>query len=528
MRVAIRADASRQMGTGHLRRCLSLAAALHELGAQVSLVCRQIDSVSQAMLADCAYPVLWLPPSATANPALGDTVPSDHQAWATVSWQQDAQQTQACLQSWQPDWLVIDHYAFDAQWHEHLRAALGCELMAVDDLGDRPLSVDLLLDPNVSADPQAKYATRLTPNTRCFTGPRFALLSSAYRDPPRYTPNATVRSIGIFLGGVDAAGLSAKVLAVCRRDVGFAGVIEVASTSANPSLGTLHAACNHWPNTQLTLDQSDLAAFFARHDLQIGAGGGATLERCRIGVPSIALIAAANQIPGVLALALAGAVAAASLPVAEGESAGSSLPPLADTLSRLLTDTTARLRLGELSSRLVDGRGAQRAALALMRECLSLRAATAQDTEMLLAWRNHESVRSVSVQSDEIALPDHQRWLAAVLATPTRWLWIAQIGALAVGSLRFDQQAPGRLQVSLMIDHALHSLGLGARMLLRGEQTMGKLLAHAFDIDALVLPGNTNSQRLFARCGYQGAPWQFRKRVPGPESGFSEGVHEDS
>ena len=57
-----------------------------------------------------------------------------------------------------------------------------------------------------------------------------------------------------------------------------------------------------------------MAAFFARHDLQVGAGGGATWERCCIGSPMVALVLAANQSMVVSALDCLGALRAASLP----------------------------------------------------------------------------------------------------------------------------------------------------------------------------------------------------------------------
>ena len=100
-------------------------------------------------------------------------------------------------------------------------------------------------------------------------------------------------SIGIFLGGVDALGLSGPVAGALRA-AGFAGGIEVVSTSANPALAALRGLTGSAGAT-LSVDRPDLAAFYARHDLQIGAAGGATWERCCIGAVTLACVVADNQ-----------------------------------------------------------------------------------------------------------------------------------------------------------------------------------------------------------------------------------------
>ncbi len=50
-RIAIRADASAAIGTGHVRRMLSLAKALTDAGAEVVFVTRDLGMDSAAMIA---------------------------------------------------------------------------------------------------------------------------------------------------------------------------------------------------------------------------------------------------------------------------------------------------------------------------------------------------------------------------------------------------------------------------------------------------------------------------------------------
>lgn len=497
-RVAIRVDASAAIGTGHLRRCLSLAQALLEQGAQTSLVVRALDGVAAQVLHDAPCSVHWLPAPDPDLPAVSQHTP--HAAWAGVTWEQDAQDTLAALTPQNTDWLVVDHYAFDALWHDAVRSALGCRLLVIDDTADRTLSADALLDHNWAPDHRAKYAGRLIREPRWLAGPRHALLSPAYRSAPRHAWQHEVRSIGVFMGGTDPGGISARVLGACRA-AGFAGRVEVVSTSANPHLNDLRSACAHDTGATLTLDEPDLAAFFARHDLQVGAGGGATWERCCIGAPTIAIALADNQLAVVPGLASLGAVREATEHT------------LTDVLRELIADPSARQALGEKAAAQVDGRGAQRVALHLLRDTLHLRPATLADAPLLHAWRNHPAVRAVSGSGEAIAFEDHQGWMQRVLQSPERWLWVAQVGDLPVGSIRFDRLETGHLEVSLYTDPQLQGLGLGSRLLLAGERQMQQALQAPFTVEATVLAGNTTSQKLFEGGGYHGGPLRYNKTI---------------
>jgi UDP-2,4-diacetamido-2,4,6-trideoxy-beta-L-altropyranose hydrolase len=486
------------MGTGHLRRCLSLAQALAEAGALILLVCRPLDAVAAQVLATVEFSVRLLPPTAADfKPGAGDP---PHAAWAGVPQAQDAADTALALAGWAADWVIIDYYAFDARWHRAVRDALACRVLVIDDTADRALDADALLDHNWAPDHRAKYAGRLQREPLWLCGQRFALLASPYQGAARYRFRDAVRSIGIFMGGTDPGGISARVLNACRR-ASFNGPLEVVSTSANPYLTALRDACQRDGNTTLTLDQPDLAAFFARHDLQIGAGGGATWERCCIGAPTVALALVANQLAVVPGLAALGAVRAADEVTLPG------------VLRELITEPAARRSLAERATTLVDGRGSQRVALALLRDHLQLRPATAGDASLLHAWRNHTAVRSVSTTQDPIDFDVHQRWLHIMLTNPARWLFVARVGQLPVGSIRFDRLDNGHFEVSLNTDPELQGLGLGQRLLAAGEQALLALHPVGFTVQAQVLPGNITSQRLFQAAGYHGGPLQFRKAI---------------
>lgn len=487
--IAIRVDASLTSGFGHVKRCLALAQALREYGAAVRFIARSQDVDVAALVGVEGFAVTMLPVPG-AVPVTG--VMRDAQ-WVGEPWNVDASQTITALCKTGVKWMVVDHYALDERWHRAVALALSCKVAAIDDLADRSMAVNVLIDHNLAASHRLKYAGRIAEGTILLGGPRFALLGPTYASAARYEFHDEVRSIGIFIGGTDASNLSAIALCACRH-AGFDGPIEIVTTRSNPHLAPLAAMAD--ARTTISVDLPELSAFFARHDLQIGAGGGATWERCRVGAPTLAVVAADNQVVVVPILAALGAVA--GLP-----SASASTPQnLAQAIGELLSDPLQRRRLGVTSGRLVDGLGARRVALCLLSETLYVRTATAADWERTYLWRNHPDTRAVSRCAQPIDISDHQRWLEAALRNPQRHLMVGKVGGTEVGVVRMDEHDNGDVEVSLYLDPELHGIGLGSALLRAGEAYVAAILPSNRRLVATVLDHNPISRRLFESADY--------------------------
>jgi UDP-2,4-diacetamido-2,4,6-trideoxy-beta-L-altropyranose hydrolase len=518
MHVAIRVDASPEIGLGHLIRCLALGQALRRVGAEVVVVFRPLGVDVGFWCSQAGLESLSLsPPSAAASFDNG----RPHGDWGRTHWDDDAAETVTAVSAQAPSWVIVDHYSWDARWHEKVRGALRCQVGVIDDLADRPLQADLIVDHNFDEDHRAKYRNRLVDNgsANCaivLGGPTFALLGPKYNGGPRWLARDEVRSLGIFMGGADAADASSAALLACRQ-AGFLGSIEVVSTSANPHLESLQALVDATPATRLLVGLPDLADFFARHDLQIGAGGGATWERCCVGAPSIVVETAANQRAVIPALVARGVIASPD-----------ATEPLVAVIARLLADATARLRLSQNASTLVDGRGALRVALRLTADLLEVRPACMDDAVMMHNWRNAPSTRAVSSNGSAIPIEGHLQWLQRVLQDPNRLLFVGGVGTVDVGVIRFDLCADPsggqEAEVSLFLDPALHGLGLGTHLLRAGERDVVRRRGETC-FRAVVLDANGASRRMFSSQGYSfdGSCW--RKRVS-PISGSTSSHQE--
>lgn len=395
------------------------------------------------------------------------------------------------------DWVIADHYALDARWHRMVAGELHCRVGAIDDLADRPLQVQLLVDHNADPDHGAKYKKVLRPSAPMLGGPRFALLSKRYRRARPYEFKAQVGSIGIFMGGTDPAGATCEALRACREVARFGGDIEVVSASQARHHNELLELARRWPRTHVLSDLPDLSEFFGRHDLQVGAAGGASWERCCLGAPAVVCSIAANQEQVLANLARLGAVRAVA-----GEAPASQ--SLGRAVAELLADPGARQAMSRVARGLVDGLGSARVAGVLTASAgvrLQLRSAQAEDEQLLLEWANDDQARLHAFNPARIGAQEHAHWFRARLDSPSCVLLIAQTPAgLPAGLVRFELVG-SCWELSYSLDAMFRGWGL-ARPLLAGAIRRFGERTGGMRVVGFVKPDNIASLRVFRSLGF--------------------------
>ncbi len=319
MHFAIRVDASIQMGSGHVMRCLTLADALKAQGAACHFISRPhpghlLELIRQRGFVVTALPAELPPPPANTQVASERLKEPAHAPWLGCDWQTDAEQTRAILAKLQPDWLVVDHYALDQRWEAALLSY--CQkLMVIDDLADRPHQCDLLLDQNLGRQPQ-DYANLVPAQCKVLAGPQYALLRPEFAALRAYSlqrrQQPALKQVLITMGGVDQPNATCQVLEALKgcalpQDCRISVVMGLQA----PWLLQVRAQAKDmpWP-TEVLVNISDMAQRMADSDWAIGAAGSTSWERCCLGLPSLILVLAENQQAVAAALQNAGAIIA--------------------------------------------------------------------------------------------------------------------------------------------------------------------------------------------------------------------------
>ena len=320
LRVAVRADASARIGTGHIARCLALAEQLRQSGGAVRFIAMPLPAELEDRIRDEGHELATL--------ALGQ------------DWQSDAAQSLASLASGKPwHWLVVDHYGLDARWESRLRLAAP-RVMAIDDLADRPHDCDLLLDQNYHGDMERRYDGLLPPHCRKLLGPGHALLRAEFarnRGKAR-VPAPGIERIFVCFGGIDAGNETSKAIEAIQGTP-LRATVDVVIGAGNPHRADVLRACAPDPRFRVHVQPDDLVNLMLQADLAIGAGGTMNWERCALGLPSIVVVTAANQAHVARDLAAAGAC------VSLGDAAGVSIESLAAAILKLAARQALRQQL---------------------------------------------------------------------------------------------------------------------------------------------------------------------------------------
>jgi UDP-2,4-diacetamido-2,4,6-trideoxy-beta-L-altropyranose hydrolase len=284
MKVVFRVDASLEMGTGHVMRCLTLANELKQQNHEIVFICRELTGNLILLI---KYPVLVLPKN--------DNFQSDglYLNWLGATQEQDAEQTIKVIPK-NTDLLIVDSYALDEIWHKKL-IPYTKKIMVIDDLADRQFDCDVLLNQNLGT--QIKDYKDKVPNVcELLLGCDYALLRPEF---PNLRENAlikrkntkVIKNILISMGGSDITNKTYDILQEVSDDLNI--VVILGGISPHNKMIKNYAKSKK--NVKVIVDADNISRLMFDADLAIGAGGSTSWERCCLGLPTLLYVLAENQ-----------------------------------------------------------------------------------------------------------------------------------------------------------------------------------------------------------------------------------------
>lgn len=299
MKAVFRLDSSQLIGTGHLMRCLALAEGLRKKKFEIYFVCRDLSGHVAERISLMSFHLLLLPRNVEFERTAMDQ--PEYQQWLGTSQEEEYAQMLSVLKMLlDVTVVVVDHYALDISWERVVKPHTKL-LMVIDDLANRPHDCDILLDQNYYKRSASRYQEWVSPSCQMLLGPAFALLRSTmvlHREEPFIKKDPVIQSILIFMGGADRIGINLKIIKAIDQFYieKFQGIKFCILIGNCSDLNAIEKIVKKKANFQLLTFTDPIEKLIKEHQLVIGGSGVSLLERCCLGVPSMVISIAENQV----------------------------------------------------------------------------------------------------------------------------------------------------------------------------------------------------------------------------------------
>ena len=359
VKFAFRVDASVVIGNGHVFRCLTIATALKKRGHKCFFICRMHEGYLGDKIVGEGFEVLRLP----IRNLIQKNETQRLENWLGASIQDDVADISDFIKERVIDWVIVDHYAIDHQWEMALKNQ-SIKIMVIDDLADRNHACDLLLDQNLGRNFK-DYIGLIPEDCKLLLGVKFALLRDEFAQMRPVSlarrQNFGLNNILVTLGGVDRHNISIRILNLLEP------ILSNSDCNVNIILGSnapwvysiKHFISKAKFSTRLLLDVKNMATLMSQSDLIIGAAGTTAWERCCLGIPTISIALANNQVSIQKALFESSMI----LPVEVDDLDHQFI----NAISTVMAHPDQALAMGLRGSKLVDGLGVNRVVDYLLR-----------------------------------------------------------------------------------------------------------------------------------------------------------------
>lgn len=380
--VVIRADANSKIGMGHVMRCLSVADALLKRGEEVLFVTADDTPVPLLTKKGIPYRVLH-------------TDYADMEAELPELWEvlrelpQGAESPDATLAQKNTSILVDSYYVT-----EKYLAALKKRITTIymDDIYAFSYPVDMLINYNIYGEEMGYEKDAAFADTKLLLGTEYVPLREEFSAGAGYaqsrkelsaeTENVTPAEdrlhqtaeqgrtadggILITTGGSDSFNLAGQLLMEAMKyDALKEKEYHVVSGSLNPHIGELQALAQKHENIHIHCNVTNMAELMAESEVALSAGGSTLYELCAVGVPVIAFSFAENQERLVQTFVKRGIAQYGGNYRTDGNKM---IQNTIAGLETLLEDKNLRSEYRKKARTLVDGKGAERIAEALLSE----------------------------------------------------------------------------------------------------------------------------------------------------------------
>jgi len=288
--IIIRADASSQIGLGHLMRCVALAQDLEQKGYHPIFVCRPLDNIAPRILSSFSF-----------SPLLMDD---------NIDESRDSERTVGFAKEFGAGLVILDHYDLQEGYRKNLKDA-GLSLFLLD---DNPIAghitADIILNQNIGSGSLESRYKAISPSARfLFLGEKYAMfrkdikekgIIARARRPERLRQlgeNRAKPNLMVCFGGTDSLKMTpgiVRILASIPQDLFHEIFIILGPHTSQEMKEQTGIASRNLPQARMYV-HPDISELMSRTDIAITAGGSMAQELAFFGVAPVIVRMAENQ-----------------------------------------------------------------------------------------------------------------------------------------------------------------------------------------------------------------------------------------
>lgn len=264
--IFIRVDANELIGSGHVMRCLSIAAEFVNRSEEVIFVTadHKGDKLLKGMPTICLGSV-WNDMNREIN------------LFSNI------------IREKKPRMIIVDSYYVTPYYFDSLSKI--AVLAYIDDFNEYTWNVDYLINYNIYAD-QFDYSIYSNTKTKLLLGPEYAPLRKEFKNLSNHIIKDTTNVL-VSAGGADPERITERIMdGICPKspNISFHFVVG----ALNPRLEAIKNKSR--ANVQLHINEHRMSELMQYCDLAISAAGTTLYELCVVGIPTITYTLADNQL----------------------------------------------------------------------------------------------------------------------------------------------------------------------------------------------------------------------------------------
>ena len=468
MKVFIITEGGRNIGFGHITRCIALCQAFEERGIKPEFIINGDNTVKGLLNGRRCQVFNWLKEEGRLFKIINKT-----------------------------SIAIIDSYLADVRFYKRISSKVEISVY-IDDNNRLDYPRGFVVNGAIYAE-ELNYRKR--GDTAYLLGGRYIPLRRAFWNLQEKEIKDEIESIMVTFGGDDSRNITPKILKLlCENYPFFTKKIIIGKGFDN----IRESKQLKDKKTELIYnpDAEGMKNIMLESDIAISAGGQTLYEFAAVRVPTIGICVSDNQERNLKAWFEKGFIEYA------GRHNDADLTGNLKTSIEHLKNPHLRKKKSEIGKKYVDGKGGRRIVKAVLSDLfknkITLRNANFRDASDIFNLSNDDVVRRNSFNSEKINWVNHIKWMKEKLNDNNCVFFIINMQGTFLGQLRFDiNREKKEAIVNVSFKKGIRNLGLGSLLLDRSIYELIKLHNDVRSITAYVKETNPSSIKVFEKANFK-------------------------